>query len=134
MRLSFRLAVPADWNAIVALHNEQQAEQKSNFELPWLFRHPIVAAIVGEDEHGVIRHCFYGEAVVEMRHVGCNARCTALAQRESEGFAYLLRALGYRWLECFIPRRLARNIGKPLRRAKFVCVDKLLAHYTRDLR
>jgi hypothetical protein len=130
----FRDAVPSDWDAIVALHKDQQTAQGSNFELPWLFRHPIVAAIVGVDDDGVVRHCFYGEAIVEMRHVGLDPRCTALAQRESEGFAYMLKAMGYRWLETFVPRRLAKMIGKPLWRAGFECVDKELAHYSRDLR
>ena len=45
-----------------------------------------------------------------------------------------LRLMGYRWLECFIPRKLAKMIGKPLKRARFQCVDEELAHYTRDLR
>lgn len=134
MKLVFRNAVPGDWEAIAALHKDQQATQGTNFELPWLFSPPVVQILVGVDESGVIRHCFYGEAVIEMRHIGCDPRCTAQAQRQSEGFAYVLKLMGYRWLEVFVPRKLAKSIGKPLRRAGFTCVDKELAHFTRDLR
>lgn len=134
MKLVFRSAEPGDWEAIVALHRDHQAAQGTTYELPWLFRHPIVSAIVGVDEDGALRHCFYGEAVIEMRHIGIDPRCTAQAQREADGFAYMLKAMGYRWLEVFVPRKLAKSISKPLRRARFVCVDKELAHFTRDLR
>lgn len=134
MKLTFRNAVPEDWPSLQQLHADQQAVQGSSYELPWLFSHPVVDAIVAVDEEGAVRHCFYGEAVIEMRHIGMDPRCTAQAQREAEGFAYLLKAKGYRWLECFVPRKLKKSIGKPLRRAGFECVDKELSHFTKDMR
>lgn len=134
MRLVFRDAVPSDWPAIVALHEDQKQAQGSHYELPYFFGPIFPAAIVGVDEQGEIKTCFYVEAVCELRFVGRNPKATAQAQRQADGLSYLLKCKGFRWLECFIPRSLAKSIGKPLRRAKFECVDKALSHFTRDLR
>jgi hypothetical protein len=134
MKLSFRNAEPRDWEAIQQLHKDQQKAQGSSYELPFLFGRNIPIALVGVDDVGVIRQCFYCEAVCELRFVGCDPKATALSQRESDGLCYVLKLMGYRWLETYVPRRLSKMIGKPLRRAGFECVDKELAHYTRDLR
>lgn len=134
MKLSYRNAIVSDWDDIRALHIDQQQAQGTYYELPWLFSPTIPIALVGVDSDGVIRQCFYCEAVCELRFVGCNPKATALSQRESDGLCYVLKLMGYRWLETFVPRPLAKMIGKPLRRAGFVCVDKELSHYTRDLR
>jgi len=134
MRLSFRNAVPEDWDALKTLHLEQQKAQGSDYELPFLFGPQFPVVLVGCDDEGVIRQCFYVEAVAEMRFIGCDPRCTALSQREAAGLFYVLKLLGFRWCECFVPRPLKKMIHKPLRRAGFDCVDKELSHYTRDLR
>jgi hypothetical protein len=134
VKLSFRNATRDDWEAIQQLHRDQQAAQETDYELPWLFSHPIKGVIVGCDAAGVIRQCFYGEAVIEMRFVGCDPRMTAQSQRQARGFAFIFMQQGYRWMECFVPRPLMRMIGKPLRRAGFECVDEELAHFTMDMR
>ncbi len=132
--VSLRRATPDDWPTIQRLHAEQQAAQGTDYELPYLFAPYIAIALVGVDESGAIRNCIYVETIAEMRFVGCDPRATALTWREITGLAYVLRLQGFRWLECFVPRPLKKLIQKPLRRAGFECVDKELAHFTRDLR
>jgi hypothetical protein len=134
VRLSFRTAVPEDLPAIQQLHQDQQQAQGTSYELPFLFARNIPIALVGVDDVGVIRQCFYCEAVCELRFVGCDPRATALSQRESDGLCYVLKLMGYRWLETYVPRKLKKMSQKPLRRAGFTCVDQELAHFTRDLR
>jgi len=128
------MATPEDWPAVLALHRAQQAAQGTNYELPWLFGPSIAIALVGVDRGGQIRNCIYAERVAELRFVGADARATARAQREIAGLAYVLRQQGLRWLECFVPRPLLAIIRKPLERAGFTCVDRELAHFTKDLR
>ncbi len=132
--ITLREASEKDWPAIVRLHIEHQAAQGSNYELPYLFSSQIAIALVGVDEQGTIRNCIYVEKIAEMRFVGSDAKATAFSRREAEGLAYVLKAQGFRWLECFVPRGLKRMIEKPLRRAGFDCVDQELAHFTKDLR
>jgi hypothetical protein len=134
MRLLFRNATPDDWDTIKALHHEQQKAQGSSYELPFLFGPQFPVVLVGCDEEGIIRQCFYIESVAEMRFIGCDPKATALSQREAAGLFYVLKLRGFRWCECFVPRQLKKIIHKPLRRAGFDCVDKELSHYTRDLR
>jgi hypothetical protein len=133
-KISLRLAALEDWPAIVALHREHQAAQGTNYELPYLFSPQIAIALVGIDQDGVIRNCIYVERIAEMRFVGVDAKATAWSRREIDGLAYVLKLQGYRWLECFVPRRIKRWIQKPLRRAGLACVDKELAHFAKDLR
>ena len=66
--------------------------------------------------------------------VGCDPKATAFCGRDVEGLSYAIKLLGFRWLECFVPRQLKKMIQKPLRRAGFACVDRELAHFTKDLR
>jgi hypothetical protein len=133
-RITLRHATPDDWPRIVELHREHQAAQGTTYELPWLFGPSIALTLVGVDEEGTIRNCIYAEAVAELRFVGCDARATAYGRRQIDGFVYVLTRMGFRWLECFVPRKLKKTIQKPLRRAGFACVDPELAHFTRDLR
>jgi hypothetical protein len=127
---------------------EHQAAQGTNYELPNLFGPSIAIALVGvedpgphPDQHGaggtgggVIRNCIYVETIAELRFVGCDPKATAFGRREIEGLSYVLKLQGFRWLECFVPRQLKKMIQKPLRRAGFVCVDRELAHFAKDLR
>ncbi len=132
-RISLRQASPEDWPKIQQLHREHQTAQGTDYELPWLFGPAIAVALVGVEETGTIRNCIYVEAVAELRFVGCDAKATAFGRREIEGLSYVLKLQGFRWLECFVPRSLKRMIGKPLQRAGFACVDRQLAHFTKDL-
>jgi hypothetical protein len=132
--ITLREAVVEDWPAIVKLHAEHQSAQGTNYELPYLFSPQIAIALVGVDELGVIRNCIYVETIAEMRFVGCDAKATAWTRREIDGLAYILKLRGFRWLECFVPRNLKRMIQKPLQKAGFVCVDRELAHFAKDLR
>lgn len=133
-RITLRAATLQDWPAIQQLHREHQALQGTNYELPYLFGPAIAVALVGVDAEGCIRNCIYVERVAEMRFVGCDAKATAFGRREIAGLRYVLKLQGYRWLECFVPRTLKKMIQKPLQRAGFVCVDRELAHFTKDLR
>jgi hypothetical protein len=134
MHITLRHAIPDDWPRIVELHREHQAAQGTSYELPWLWSSSIALALVGVDDEGTIRNCIYAEAVAELRFVGCDPRATAYGRRQIDGFVYVLRRMGFRWLECFVPRPLKEMIQKPLQRAGFACVDRELAHFTRDLR
>ncbi len=129
-----RAAEREDWVAIRRLHVEHQAAQGTSYELPNLFAPPVVLALVGVDESGAIRNVVYAEAVAELRFVGCDPVATAFSQRDADGFAYVLRMMGYRCLDCYVPRFLKKAISKPLRRAKFVCKDEEFSLFTRDLR
>ena len=133
-RITLRQAAHDDWPSIVALHQEHQAAQGTNYELPWLFGPAIAVALVGVDEGGTIHNCVYVETVAELRFVGCDPKATAFSRREIAGLSYLLKLQGFRWLECFVPRPLKKMIEKPLRRAGFDCVDRELAHFAKDLR
>ncbi len=132
--IALRLAKREDWPAIQALHREHQAAQGTNYELPDLFGPAIPLALVGVEAQGTIRSCIYVEAIAELRFVGCDPKATAFCSRDVEGLSYAIKLLGFRWLECFVPRQLKKMIQKPLRRAGFVCVDRELAHFTKDLR
>jgi hypothetical protein len=132
-KISFREATRADVAAINALHVEQSRIQGTNFEGPPFDGSCIIDAVVGESD-GQIVGLYYCEAVAELRFVAIDPRFTAAAQREVERLAERLRSKGLRWLEVFVPRKLVKMIGKPLRRAGFECVDQDLAHFTRDLR
>jgi hypothetical protein len=134
MKLSFRNAVLEDWPAIVKLHQDQQQAQGTSYELPYLFALNIPIALVGVDEERTIRQCFYCEAVAELRFVGCDPKATAFSQREADGLCYLLKLMGYRYLECFVPRQLKKMIRKPLLRARFEDKDEELSYFSRDLR
>ena len=133
-RITLRQAARADWPRIVELHQEHQAAQGTNYELPWLFGPSIAVALVGVDAGGAIHNCVYVETVAELRVVGCDPKATAFSRREIAGLSYLLKLQGFRWLECFVPRSLKKMIEKPLRRAGFDCVDRELAHFAKDLR
>jgi hypothetical protein len=132
--ITLREATTEDWPVIVALHVEHQKAQGTNYELPYLFGPQIAIALVGMDEAGKIHNCIYVEAVAEMRFIGCNAKATAFSMREIHGLAYVLKLKGFRWLECYVPRKLKRLIQKPLQKAGFSCADRELSHFTRDLR
>ena len=134
MKLVFRQATLDDLPAIEALHREQQDAQSTGYELPDLRGRQIIITIVGCDAEGVIRQCFYCEAVAELRFVGCDPRATALSQREADQLCYVLRQHGFRWLECFVPQKLKAMIRKPLLRARFKDKSKELAYFSRDLR
>jgi hypothetical protein len=133
-RITLREATVEDWPAIVSLHREHQVAQGTNYELPYLFSPQIAVALVGVDEAGTIHNCVYVESVAEMRFVGCNAKATAFSRREIDGLAYVLKLKGFRWLECYVPRKLKALIGKPLMKAGFQCADRELSHFTKDLR
>lgn len=132
--VKLRFAEPADWPAIQALHIEHQRRQGTNYELPYLFAPYIAVALVGIDDQGTIRNCIYVEKTAELRFVGCDAKATALSWREAHGLGYVLKAMGFRWLECFVPRKMKAMIEKPLHKAGFECVDDDLAHFSKDLR
>ena len=133
-RITLRAITREDWPAIVALHREHQAAQGTNYELPDLFSPIIAVALVGVDERGTVRSCFYVETIAELRLIGCDPRATAFGRREIAGLTYVLRLQGFRWLECFVPRQLKKMIEKPLRRAGFRCADREFAHFAKDLR
>jgi hypothetical protein len=133
-RVTLREATKEDWPAIVSLHVEHQAAQGTNYELPYLFSPQIAIVLVGVDEAGTIHNVVYFEKVAEMRFIGCDAKATAYSRREIAGLAYVLKLQGFRWLECYVPRKLKRMIQKPLQKAGFACVDRELSHFTKDLR
>lgn len=140
-----RFATPEDWPRIRALHLEQNEKWGTHYELPYLWTDNIPVAVVAVDDGGTIREAFYVERTAELRFIGVDPRATAHLRRESEALAYILRSLGYRWLECFVPvtRRwwqfwrktdLVRMIRKPLLKAGFDATGTKLAHFTRDMR
>jgi hypothetical protein len=133
-RITLRHATPEDWPSIVRLHREHQAAQGTDYELPDLFGPAIALALAAVDESGEIRACIYAEAIAEMCFVGCDPKITAVCRREIEGFAYALRRSGFRFIKCFVPRKLKEAIGRPLARAGFFCADGELSHFVRDLR
>jgi hypothetical protein len=133
-RIALRQATHEDWPAIQQLHREHQSKQGTNYELPWLFGPAIAVALVGVEDEGAIRNCVYVEMIAELRFVGCDPKATAFCRREVERLSYMLKFQGFRWLECFVPRQFRKAIRKPLERAGFACVDRELAHFTKDLR
>lgn len=133
--ISLRTAVPEDWDAIHRFHVEQQHQQGSNFELPYLFgQRQIPIVLVAEDESGTIRGALYVELVGELRFVGCDPKVTAVGWRAADGLCFLLKQMGIRCLDCFVPKKLKAKIRKPLERAGFTCIDKDQSIFTRDLR
>jgi hypothetical protein len=133
-RITLRPATRDDWPAIEQLHQEQQAAQGTHYELPNLFGGAIAVALVGVEDSGLIRTCLYVERIAELRFVGRDPIATAFCRREIAGLSYVLKLQGFRWLECFVPRPLKKQIHKPLERAGFTCVDRELAHFAKDLR
>jgi hypothetical protein len=133
-RITYREATVDDWPVITFLHIEQQDKQKTSYELPYLFTPQFPVVLVGVDEDGAIRNCFYCEAVAELRFVGCDPKATAFSRREADGLCYYLKLKGFRFLECFVPRQLKKAIMKPLKRAGFEDKDEELSYFSRDLR
>src|ERR1700743_1752709 len=133
-RISLRQATPEDWPAIVSLHIEHQAKQGTDYELPYIFGKQFPVALVGVDEAGKIYNCIYVESVAEMRFVGCDPKATAFSRREADGLSYLLKLMGFRYLECFVPQKLKKHIQRPLGRAGFNNKDTELSYFSRDLR
>lgn len=133
-RVSLRNAVPGDWPAIQTLHQRQNEQQGTNYELPYLWGAHIAVALVGVDENGAIVQALYVERVAEMCFIGADPRGTAYARREIEGLSWILKGLGYRWLHCLVPKKLADAIAKPLQRAGFDRRAKEIVLFTRDLR
>jgi hypothetical protein len=133
-RILYRDAVKEDWGTIKAFHVEQQRLQNTDYELPDLFDGPFPIVRVGVDEDGVIRNCFYVEAVAELRLVGVDAAATAFSQREADALSNALKIMGCRYLECFVPQQLKGAISKPLLRAGFEDKEPELAYFSRDLR
>ncbi len=66
-RITLRQATGEDWPQIQRLHQEHQAAQGTDYELPWLFGSAIAIALVGVDESGTIRNCIYVEKIAELR-------------------------------------------------------------------
>jgi hypothetical protein len=133
--ISLRNATREDWPAIEALHAAQQEKQGTNYELPYLFGQQMIPVVlVGTDETGKIHNCVYVEAVAEMRTIGCSSKATAFSQRAAEGLFFLLRGMGFRYCECFVPQKLKRYISKPLKRAGFADMAAELAYFSKDLR
>lgn len=134
--ISLRHATPEDWPAIEALHKEQQAVQGTDYELPRLFElRSVPVILVGCDHDGKILNCIYVEATAELRFVGCsNPKATAIGQRAADGLCFLLKQMGFRFLECYVPQQLKRYIEKPLKRAGFEDKGAELAYFSRDLR
>jgi hypothetical protein len=133
-KINLREATKEDWPAILDLHRKHQEAQGTSYELPYLFAPNIAVALVGVDESDKIHNCVYVESVAELRFVGYDARATAYSRREIDGLAYLLKLLGYRCLDCCVPRKLKKYIQKPLKRAGFEDRDKELVLFSRDLR
>lgn len=138
-RITLRDATAEDEPIIQLLHVEHQKTQGTNYELPVLFwgsklNPRIAVCLVGVDEDDRIHNCIYVEAVAEMRFVGCDPKATAFSRREADGLAYILKLMGYRFLECYVPRKLKKAIGKPLKRAGFEDKDLELSYFSRDLR
>ena len=139
-RIVLRDATAEDWPIIQQIHADHQAAQGTFYELPTLFangkRNPMVpVCLVAVDENDHIEQCIYIEATAEMRFIGChNPKATAFSRREADGLSYVLRLMGFRFIECYVPRKLKSAIGKPLKRAGFKDKDKELSYWSRDLR
>lgn len=134
-QIALRNATRDDWEAIKALHVEHQRKQGTDYELPYLFGEPHVRIVlVGCDAEGKIHNCIYVEAVAEMRTIGCDAKATAFSRRAADALCYLLKGMGYRYLECYVPQQLKKYISKPLKKAGFVNMEERLAYFSRDLR
>ena len=139
-RIELRDATSEDWPIIQLLHVEHQNKQGTNYELPALFlgnkRNPqIPICLVAVDENDHIEQCVYVESVAELRFVGChNPKATAFSRREADGLSYILKLMGFRFLECYVPRQLKKAISKPLKRAGFEDKDQELSYFSRDLR
>lgn len=140
-KIVLRDATAEDYPIIQQIHAEHQAAQGTSYELPILFdgkgnRNPMIpVCLVCVDENDHIYQCVYVESVAEMRFVGChNPKATAFSRREIDGLSYVLRLMGFRFIECYVPRKLKNAIGKPLKRAGFKDKDKELSYWSRDLR
>lgn len=138
-KIALRNASAQDWETIVALHKAQQAAQGTSYELPQMFTSRglagnIPVCLVSVTEEGEILNCVYVERIAELRFVGCDSKATAFSRREIDGLAYILRLLGYRFIECYVPQKLFKYIKKPLEKAGFVDKQQELAYFSRDLR
>lgn len=138
MSVNVRMARPSDWAAIQRFHAEQNRLQGTNTALPQLFgadggfaRNIALAMVVERDGHPV--SSFYFELVPEVCFAGCDAKATAVAQREIDRIAFALRAMGFTGLQCKVPTVMDSSIQAPLRRAGFE-EDQFLVHYFKDLR
>jgi hypothetical protein len=132
-----RLARPADWKAIQACHCKQNERDGTHYPLPALFAReggfsPLIALALVVEQDGEIQQCVWFEkTTVEMLCVGVDPEGALL--QEVDYIAYLLRAQGFSGINCKVPRKVAKPIGRRLSRAGFSCEDGKFANYFKDL-
>lgn len=139
-KITLRDAEASDYPIIQQIHIDHQAAQGTKYELPVLFANgkknpmiPICLVAVDDDDH--IYQCVYVEATAELRFVGCHsAKATAFSRREADGLSYVLKLMGFRFLETYVPQQLRKAISKPLKKAGFQDKGDELAYFSRDLR
>jgi hypothetical protein len=119
-------------------HREQNERDGTNYPLPDLFdelgnlaRGIALALVVVEDDK-VLQGIYFEAKTVEMCFAGCDPRATAVARREIDATAYLLRQAGYELISCLVPKQVAQQIEKPLTKAGFERTDKL-EHFLKDI-
>lgn len=131
------MARPEDWPLIQRFHAEQNEQQGTTTALPNLFegdglaRNVALAFIVERD--GVPVQSFYMELVPEMCFAGTDPKATAIARREADRIAFLLRGMGFTGWRCDVPEHMNEHIERPLEHAGFRRVEGLVTHF-RDLR
>lgn len=134
--VKLRQARRDDITMIQAFHAEQNERDGTNYPLPQLFgsgevpRVPV-ALVVEHTDEGVVGS-LYVDTAPELCFAGCDPRATAVARRDIEGLAYLLRMMGFSHLRCLVPRVEVEAIRKPLKRAGFKQRDDLVV-FTRNL-
>lgn len=132
-----RNATPADYPFVLLRHHEQNERDGTNYRLPEWFDERgnllpnIALAFVIEQDGQILQGVFFEAKQVEMCLAGCDPRATAVAQREIDGAAYLLRSMGYTAIHTLVPRVVVDAIEKPLGRAGFTKNEHLVDFYKR---
>lgn len=135
--LTWRRYEEKDWDAVVALHHEQELGLGRPMDLPDIGTHPVLVAMVAERD-GEVVGCYYFESVPELVFVGRDPEVTASAKRRAPKELGELEKCGFRIVRLEAPRFMnedeAKSIAKELERTGFESTDGEYTHYKFDLR
>lgn len=126
-----------DWDAVVALHHEQELALGRPMDLPEVWNHPVLVTMLAERD-GEIVGGFYFESCPEFCMMGRDPEVTASARRRAPKELGELKACGFRIIRTEVPSFMdadeAESIAKELLRTGFESTDGEYTHYKFDLR
>ena len=125
-----RPALPEDWPAIQACHNEIEILLGMKLDLP-KFDDKTMASWWVAERDGVVTNFCYQEITIEHVHGGLDPRGTAALIAAKEKIYAPIKAAGTRFAHCMVPKEVDDQVGKHCQGAGFEPTG--FVHYRMDL-